>query len=89
VLVPTEAKGHLDRRELPVRSTVQLMDMPALAHMLGVTHRHVQRLVSERRIPYLKVGRFIRFDAVEVDAWLEERRIGMHVPTSRSRSQGR
>ncbi|MGI9053264.1 MAG: excisionase family DNA-binding protein [Ilumatobacteraceae bacterium] len=28
------------------------------------------RLVLEKRIPYLKVGRYVRFDAEDVDAWL-------------------
>jgi excisionase family DNA binding protein len=74
-----EGNGRVDRGEKPIPPALELMDMPALAKMLGVTHRHVQRLVSERRIPYLKVGRFIRFDPAEVAAWLEERRVGVHV----------
>lgn len=39
-----------------------LLDIGAVAEALGVTPRHIQRLVSERRIPFLKVGRFVRFD---------------------------
>jgi hypothetical protein len=33
------------------------------------------RLVAERRIPYLKVGHFIRFDPREVNDWLAEHRV--------------
>ncbi len=51
-----------------------LMDIEAVAHRLGVTPRFVRRLVSERRIPYFKVGHFVRFDRVEVDEWLMEQR---------------
>ena len=40
----------------------ELMTMDQLAERLGVTHRHVRRLVDERRVPFLRVGRFIRFD---------------------------
>ena len=48
-----------------------LMDLPAVAERLGVNHRHVRRLVSERRIPFLKWGHLLRFDPVEVEAWLD------------------
>ncbi len=40
----------------------QLLTMDQLAERLGVTRRHVRRLVAERRVPFLRVGRFIRFD---------------------------
>jgi hypothetical protein len=42
-----------------------------------VTRRHVRRLVIERRVPCLPVGRFIRFDAADISAWLD-RREGRH-----------
>jgi excisionase family DNA binding protein len=47
-----------------------LLDIAALADRLGITERHVRRLVAERRIPFLKVGRFVRFDPAAVGAWL-------------------
>jgi excisionase family DNA binding protein len=49
--------------------------MDELAERLGVTHRHVRRLVAERRVPFLKVGRFIRFDPAAVAAWLDSSRV--------------
>jgi excisionase family DNA binding protein len=30
--------------------------------------------VQERRIPVVRVGRLIRFDPVDLDAWLDEHR---------------
>jgi excisionase family DNA binding protein len=43
-----------------------------MADRLGVTVPHVRRLVEEDRIPYLKwAGRPLRFDPVEVEAWLD------------------
>ena len=48
-----------------------LMDLPALAERLGVNHRHIRRLVAERRIPFLKWGHLLRFDPAEIDAWLD------------------
>ena len=71
---------HVHGRESPMPSPSYLIDIPTVAQTLGTTRRHVQRLVSERRIPYLKVGRFIRFDPAELSVWLDERRVEMHVP---------
>ena len=47
-----------------------LIDIDEVATRLGVSTRYVRRLVAERRIAYLKVGRLLRFDADVVDAWL-------------------
>lgn len=53
-----------------------LMDLPALAERLGVNQRHIRRLVAERRIPFLKWSRLLRFDPAEIDAWLDRGRHG-------------
>ena len=46
-----------------------------LADELGVKVSFVRRLVHERRIPYYKVGRHVRFDSSEVHAWLDDGRV--------------
>jgi DNA binding domain, excisionase family len=51
-----------------------LMDIEAVAAYLAVNVRHVRRLVSERRIPYLKVGHLVRFDPAEIAIWLDAAR---------------
>lgn len=51
-----------------------LMGLPDVARRLGVNHRHVRRLVAERRIPYIKWGHLIRFDATEIEDWLDRAR---------------
>jgi predicted DNA-binding transcriptional regulator AlpA len=45
----------------------------------------VRRLVEERRIPYRKIGRLLRFDPDEVEAWLDRCRVDPP-PLSRRRS---
>lgn len=60
------------------RAQRPLMDLPTVAARLGVNHRHVRRLVAERRIPYIKWGHLLRFDPDEIDAWLA----GNRVPTA-------
>ena len=49
-----------------------LMTCEQLAEHLGVTVRFVRRLVDERRVPFMKIGRFIRFDPNEIDTWIAE-----------------
>lgn len=56
----------------PERTT--LLDIAGVAERLGVTVRHVRRLVAERRIPFLKWGRRLRFDPEEIAVWLDRHR---------------
>ena len=53
----------------------QLLSIEELAARLGITVRHVRRLVAEKRVPYYKVGRLVRFDPAEIAQWLESRRV--------------
>ncbi|MDY7106807.1 MAG: helix-turn-helix domain-containing protein [Actinomycetota bacterium] len=54
---------------------VMLIDIPTLAQQLNVTERFIRRLINERRIPYLKIGKFIRFHPNDVATWVAARRI--------------
>lgn len=58
-----------------------LMGLPDVARRLGVNHRHVRRLVAERRIPYLKWGHLLRFEPEAIDGWLEAARVPTGRPT--------
>ena len=66
-----------DRRSPMPTSMLEapLLDIDAVALALGITRRHLQRLVTERRIPFLKVGRFIRFDPASLNVWLDQQRV--------------
>jgi excisionase family DNA binding protein len=52
----------------------QLLTYKQLAEWLNDTVRHLRRLVLERKIPYVKVGHYIRFDSVQIAGWLEAHR---------------
>ncbi len=54
-----------------------LLDIHGIARCLGTSERHVRRLVAERRIPYLKVGGFVRFDEAEIKGWLDATRVAV------------
>jgi excisionase family DNA binding protein len=54
----------------------ELMSIDQLAQRLGITVRHVRRLVAEKRVPYYKVGRlvprqatFARFETARSASW--------------------
>ena len=51
-----------------------LIDVAALAELLGVTQRFVRRLIAEDRVPFLKIGKFVRFDPREIDQWINDTR---------------
>lgn len=53
----------------------RLLDIEGAAEHLTVSVRFMRTLVAERRIPYLKVGKFIRFDRADLDTWLDRCRI--------------
>jgi excisionase family DNA binding protein len=54
---------------------VALLGVTELAEQLGTSERFVRRLVCERRVRFHKVGKFVRFDPRDIDAWLAEHRI--------------
>ena len=51
----------------------RVIDIETLALHLGDSIRHLRRLVAESRIPYIKVGHFIRFDPEQIQRWLDNR----------------
>ena len=56
-----------------------LLTIDQLARHLGTSHRHIRRLIADRRIPYVKVGRLIRFDPTEIADWID----GVRMPERR------
>jgi excisionase family DNA binding protein len=49
--------------------------MADVALRLGTSERHVRRLLAERRIPIVKVGRFVRFEDHEIEHWIDDHRV--------------
>ncbi len=59
-----------------------LLTLEDVALRLGTSLRHVRRLADERRIPIVKVGRFVRFDAHELEHWVDDHRIAAVDPAA-------
>lgn len=59
----------------PGSSPPGLLDVEGVAAMLGVGVRLIRRFVDQRRIPFVKVGHYVRFDPREIATWINERRV--------------
>ena len=55
-------------------SDIALMSVPDIATRFAVKPRFIYRLVDERKIPFTRVGRYLRFDPADVEAYLASRR---------------
>lgn len=53
----------------------ELLTEEQLAVLWGTTPRHIRRLRVEAGLPYIKLGRLVRFDRADVDAWLAAHKV--------------
>lgn len=44
------------------------------ARLLAVDERYARRMILERRVPIIKVGRLVCFDLADIREWVEQRR---------------
>jgi excisionase family DNA binding protein len=54
---------------------IQLLSAKVTAQKLGVALPTLRAWCSQRRIPYLKLGRRVLFDPVELEKFIESRRV--------------
>ncbi len=62
------------RAALPVHPPL-LLDVKAAGEYLNIGERFVRRLIAERRIAFTKVGRLVRLDTADLDAFLAAGRV--------------
>ena len=53
----------------------RLVTVEEAAERLGTSVRFVRRLIAERRIAYVKVGRHVRLDPADVEAFIAASRV--------------
>ncbi|WP_173051504.1 excisionase family DNA-binding protein [Nitrospira sp. KM1] len=46
--------------------------MREMADIIGISVHTLYTMVSQRRIPFVKVGRLTKFDRQALDNWIEE-----------------
>lgn len=52
-----------------------MLTIEGAAQYLGTTARHVRRLVADHSLSHYRVAGRIRFSDVDLDAWLDARRV--------------
>jgi excisionase family DNA binding protein len=62
--------------QLTLWDTDPLLDKHQVAERLNVGVRFVERLIAEKRIAYIKVGRHVRMRASVVDAFIASNTVG-------------
>ena len=50
-----------------------LWDSKQLAEYLGISPRYVGKLVREGRVPFIRIGRSLKFRPEEISAWVDSR----------------
>ena len=50
----------------------RLISVPEAAAYTGVSPHTIYTMVSQRRIPYVKVGRLVKFDVELLDKWIKQ-----------------
>lgn len=53
----------------------ELVDMKEIGRRLGLTVFSLQKRVQKNEIPHYRIGRLVRFDPKEIDAWLAEKKV--------------
>lgn len=60
----------------------RLLSVQEAGHYTGLSTHTLYTMVSQRRIPYVKVGRLTKFDVGLLDAWLKQHTV-MPMPEKR------
>ncbi len=65
-----------------VQNRNRLMNISEVATLTGMAPHTIYKMVSQRRIPYVKVGRLVKFDMELLDKWLRQHTV-MPMPERR------
>ena len=77
---------HLGRHR--ARPQSPFLSIGEIASWFGVEVGFVRRLIAERRIPFVKIGKYIRFDPDEIAEWIDGQRVHPELGASRRRNFG-
>ena len=50
----------------------RLLNIKEASEYLGIPTKSLYKLVWQRRIPFVKIGKALRFDKERLDKWIEE-----------------
>ena len=56
----------------------RLVNTQELAKYIGITEGTARVWCCHKKIPYVKVGRLVRFDLDDIDAWVNKSKVKPH-----------
>jgi excisionase family DNA binding protein len=62
-------------KERPGREEVRLLNIKEAARFLGTTDKTLYTKIWRREIPFIKLGRSVRFDVRDLEALIERSRV--------------
>lgn len=62
--------------------TRRLLDIKDVAAYTGLSIHTLYTMVSQRRIPFVKLGRLTKFDRLELDRWITSKSVKVLKPFS-------
>jgi len=75
----------MEERQFDMTMTKRLVNIQAASEYLGLSVHTLYTMVSQRRIPFVKVGRLTKFDVSLLDKWISQHTI-MPVPEHKKAS---
>lgn len=57
------------------RKVEMMMDIHELARELRLSESGIYQMVSQKRIPFVRIGRSLRFDTDEIKKWIESKKV--------------
>ena len=77
----------MNEKRLPTNFQSNLLDIQQVAEFLGISKDTVYKMVNQRRIPFVKVGRLLRFERGTLEAWLQRNAFGPLTPRDRKKME--
>lgn len=65
--------AHIEAEGLLFEKRIALLTVEELARLLGVAPKTLRNYVSQRIIPFVKVGRRVLFQVKSIETWLEKK----------------
>jgi excisionase family DNA binding protein len=56
----------------PTTNLRRYLSIKETAEYTGLSHHTLYAMVSQRRIPHVKMGRLVKFDVGLLDAWIKQ-----------------
>ncbi len=69
-------------RPEPSSMTRRLLDIKEVSVYTGLSTHTLYTMVSQRRIPFVKLGRLTKFDRYELDRWITSQSVKARRPLS-------